>query len=222
MNLNTSQKLAVLCDFDGTISSSDILDILYDRFAGQECHELRKKWNKGETSTPAEIQGCFASMRATRTEMESALDPVHLDPGFLDFARFCREQGYPFAILSDGLYWYITYILKRHGIADLTIYANDVEFTPDGMLIHSPWYHPDTPLRGTSKPAIIQKYHDDGYTVVFIGDGPTDVEAVEVADIVFAKGRLAEYCQIKGVPFTAFDSFFDVIRDWKAKVASEI
>jgi len=204
----------VLCDFDGTISPNDILDILYDRFAGQECQELTKKWDQSEISTPAEIQGCFASMSATRTEMESALDPVHLDPGFSDFVCFCHEQGYALAILSDGLRWYIAYILERHGITDVTIYANDVEFAPDGMLIYSPWYHPDTPLRGTSKPAIIQKYHAEGYTVVFIGDGPTDNEAAEVADIVFAKDRLAKYCRIKGISFTEFNQFSDVIRLW--------
>jgi 2,3-diketo-5-methylthio-1-phosphopentane phosphatase len=215
MNFNGPLKLAVLCDFDGTISPYDILDILYDKFAGQECQELTKKWDQGEISTPAEIQGCFASMRATRTEMESALDPVQLVPGFSDFVRFCHERGHAFAILSDGLRWYIDYILKRHGIADVTVYANDVEFAPNGMLIHSPWYHHDTPLRGTSKPAIIQKYHAEGFTVIFIGDGPTDVEAVEVADIVFAKGRLVEYCRTKGIPFTEFDHFSDVIQHWK-------
>lgn len=215
MNFIRPQKLAVLCDFDGTITPGDILDILYTKFAGPECQELAKKWFKGEISTPAEIQGCFASMRATQAEMESALDPVRIDPSFADLVRFCREQGYKFAILSDGLGWYIGYILQRHGIADVTVYANEIEFAPDGMRIHSPWYHPNTPLRGTSKPAIIQKYQAEGYKVVFIGDGPTDVEAVEVADFVFAKGRLVEYCTIKGVPFTAFNHFSNVIQHWK-------
>ena len=218
MNFSSPQKLAVLCDFDGTITPGDILDILYTKFAGPECQELAKKWFKGEISTPAEIQGCFASIRATRGEMESALDPVQIDLSFAGFVRFCREQGYTFAILSDGLGWYITYILQRYGVEGLTIYANEVEFGQDGMLIHSPWYHPDTPLRGTSKPAIVLQYQAEGYTVVFLGDGPTDVEAVEVADIVFAKGRLANYCRTKGVPFTEFNTFSEVIQHWETKV----
>jgi 2,3-diketo-5-methylthio-1-phosphopentane phosphatase len=218
MNVNSPQKLAVLCDFDGTITPGDILDILYTKFAGSECQELAKKWHKGEISTPTEIQGCFASMRATQAEMESALDPVRIDPSFVDFVRFCREQGYAFAILSDGLGWYITYILQRYGVEGLIIYANEVEFAQDGMLIRSPWYHPNTPLRGTSKPAIVLKYQAEGYTVVFLGDGPTDVEAVEVADIVFAKGRLAAYCRTKGIPFTEFNNFSEVIQHWETKV----
>jgi len=222
MNFRGPQKLAVLCDFDGTITPGDTLSILYNRFAGPECQELEKRWSQGEISAPAEMQGCFASMRSTRAELESALDPVHIDPSFPDFFRFCQGLGYAFAVLSDGLSWYIIYILQRHGIPTPAIYANEIEFTPDGMRIHSPWYRPDTPLRGTSKPAIIQKYQAEGYAVVFIGDGPTDVEAVEVADFVFAKGRLAEYCRAKSVLFTAFTDFFDVTQHLKNKVKCEI
>ena len=215
MNFTRAQNLAVLCDFDGTITPIDVLDILYNTFAGPECQELVKKWFQGEISTPAEMQGCFASIRASRAELERALDRVHLDSAFPDFVSFCREREYAFAVLSDGLRWYIGYILQRHGISDLPIYANEIEFTPQGMLIRSPWYRSNTPLRGTSKPAIVQKYQAEGYTVIFIGDGPSDVEAVEVADIVFAKGRLVEYCRTKGVPFTAFNDFSDLIQHWQ-------
>jgi hypothetical protein len=41
---------------------------------------------------------------------------------------------------------------------------------------------------------------------------------VEVADIVFAKGRLAEYCRTKGVSFTEFNSFSEVYQHWETKV----
>ena len=218
MNFRGPQKLAVLCDFDGTITPGDTLSILYHRFAGPECQELEKRWSQGEISAPAEMQGCFASMRATRAELESALDPVQIVPGFPEFFRFCQKQGYAFAVLSDGLTWYILYILQRYGISEPAIYANEIEFAPDGIRIHSPWYRPDTPLRGTSKPAIIQKYQAEGYAVIFIGDGPTDIEAVEVADFVFAKGRLAEYCRKKGISFTAFNNFSDLLQQWKNKV----
>ncbi len=217
MNFRGPRKLAVLCDFDGTITPGDTLSILYNRFAGPDCLVLEKRWAQGEISTPAELQGCFASMRATRAELEGALDPVHIDPCFPDFFRFCQGQGYAFAVLSDGLHWYIDYILQRNGLANVTVFANEVEFAPEGMRIHSPWYHPGTPLRGTSKPAIVQKYQAEGHAVAFIGDGPTDIEAVEVADFVFAKGRLEKYCQAKGVPFKAFNNFSDVIQYWQSK-----
>jgi len=62
---------------------------------------------------------------------------------------------------------------------------------------------------------IIRKYQAEGYKVVFVGDGPTDKEAAEVADFVFAKGRLVEYCQAKGLPFTAFESFSDLLHEWQ-------
>jgi 2-hydroxy-3-keto-5-methylthiopentenyl-1-phosphate phosphatase len=48
------------------------------------------------------------------------------------------------------------------------------------------------------------------------------VEAVDVADFVFAKGRLAEYCRAKGIPFTAFNNFSDVLEHWQNKSSQEM
>jgi 2,3-diketo-5-methylthio-1-phosphopentane phosphatase len=216
MSAPPASSVAVLCDFDGTITTRDVLDILYRQFAGAACQELVQLWIRGEISTRQEIQGCFAAMTATRSEMEAALDQVPLDPDFGYFIDSCLAQGYRLAILSDGLQWYIQYILKKNGIDDLTIYANQVEFLPGGMHVTFPWHSPETPLRGTSKPAIIRRYQEEGCQVVFIGDGPSDVEAAEVAEVVFAKGRLLEYCRKQGIPAIGFTCFADLSGFWKA------
>ena len=175
MSAAPASSVAVLCDFDGTITTGEVLDILYRQFAGADCRELVQLWLRGEISTPQEVQGCFATMTATRSEMEVALNIVQVDPAFRAFVDFCRGRHYRFAVLSDGLQWYIQYILGRHGISALTIYANQIEFLPDGIRISFPWYSPETPLRGTSKPAIIRRYQKEGSQVVFIGEGPSDV-----------------------------------------------
>jgi 2-hydroxy-3-keto-5-methylthiopentenyl-1-phosphate phosphatase len=216
MSSPEKHRLAVLCDFDGTITPTDVLEVLYRSFAGPGCSDFMRQWLEGEISTPQEIMGCLATTKATQVEMEAVLDTVQLDPGFPELFSFCQRRGYPFIVLSDGLRWYIDYLLTRHGFCNLTIYANEIHFMPEGVRVSSPWYQPDTPRRGTSKPAIIRKYQEDGYHVVFIGDGLTDVEAVEVADVVYARDRLLEYCRKLEIPAIGFSDMRDLMAHWKA------
>jgi len=208
-------RIAVFCDFDGTITKGGVLDLLYTTFADSSCWELVQGWIQGHVSTPQEMQGCFSSMKASCEEMEAVLDTVIIDPAFPRIVAFCEQRGYPLAILSDGLRWYIEYVLGHHGISGLPIFANEILFSPDGYQITTPWYHPQTPRRGVSKPAIIQKYKDEGFEVVFIGDGLSDLEAVHVADQVYARDELLEYCQEKDIPAIGFTSMEELIQKWK-------
>lgn len=213
--MSTQQTIAVLTDFDGTITIGGVLDLIYTEFAQPSCWELVERWIRGEITTPQEIRGCFSSMKATREEMEAVLDSVQIDPEFPEFVQFCQRQGYLLAVLSDGLRWYINYVLERYGIDGLQVYANEINFLPDGYQITTPWYHPMTPRRGVSKPRIIEKYKTQGYQVIFIGDGLSDIEAVPVADLTYARDELLDYCRQKNIPATSFSDMRDLITKWK-------
>lgn len=215
MTAPTGQPIAVLCDFDGTITKGGVIELLYHAFAAPSCWELVDRWIRGEISTFEEIQGCFSTMKASREEMETILDRVEIDPGFLEFVDFCKGRGYLLAILSDGLRWYIDYVLTHHEICDLPIYANEIQFLEDGYRITTPWYSPQTPRRGVSKPGIIQNYRDMGYKVIFVGDGLSDIEAVNAADLLYARDELLEYCQKHGIPAIAFTNMRDLISKWR-------
>lgn len=211
MSQSNIQPIAVLCDFDGTITQCEVIGEIYKKFASGNCEQLVRLWTRGEISTLEEIRGCFATIRATQHEMEKELVSITIDPDFPALLDFCRRHGYQFAILSDGLQWYIEFILNRFGISGVTIFANQIQFNPDGFEISFPWYDPKTPKRGTSKPMIIQRYHDMGYQVYFIGDGLSDLEAVHVADKVYAKGRLLDICVDNNLPVIGFSSFADLL-----------
>jgi 2-hydroxy-3-keto-5-methylthiopentenyl-1-phosphate phosphatase len=213
--MKTREHIAVLSDFDGTITIGGVMDLIYTKFAEPSCWELVQKWIRGEITTPQEIQGCFSSMKATREEMESILDTVQIDPSFPEFVQFCQKQKYLLAILSDGLKWYINYILNRFRIDGLQIYANEINFLPDGYQITTPYFDPITPKRGVSKPRIIEKFKSDGYKVIFIGDGLSDIEAVHVADVIYARDELLNYCVQKNVPATGFSDMRELISKWK-------
>ena len=214
LTTRTGPDVAVLCDFDGTIVPCETIGEIYRRFAAPSCWEFVQRWIRGEISTQEELQACFGTIKATRGEMESILTTIPIDPAFPPFLGFCQEQGYRFAIVSDGLGWCIDYILRQYGIDDVTVYANEIHFEPHGFRLSFPWYHPESPMRGVSKSAIVRRYQVEGCRVVFIGDGLSDTDAVKVADVVYAREKLLEYCRQRGIQAVGFSDLSELLAKW--------
>ena len=145
--------------------------------------------------------------------MESFLDTVELDPGFPSLLVYCREAGIAFVIVSDGLRWYIEYIMRHHGIQEVEVYACEIHFEGGGYRFSYPWFHPSTPMRSVSKSTIVRDYQSKGYKVVFIGDGASDFEAAQVADIVYARDVLLDYTKGHGIQARDFLYMGDIIGD---------
>jgi 2-hydroxy-3-keto-5-methylthiopentenyl-1-phosphate phosphatase len=204
---------AVLLDFDGTITTINVLDSLYEEFGGPSYRHYMERWGRGEISTMEEIEQIFNTVKATRQEMEAFLRTVELDPGFKSLFGFCREWDYPFAIVSDGLRWYIDYILDFHEVRGVVVHASKISFTGEGFRFEYPWYDPSYPLRSTAKPLIVDDYQKRGYHVIFVGDGLGDVEAAEVADVVYAKDVLLREARARGIDVLEFENLHDVYRD---------
>lgn len=207
-----SGNIVIFSDFDGTLAYRNVLDWLYETFAGPNHRDFVDRWEHGEISIKEELEGCFANVKASRTDMELFLNRVRLRPGLPNLINYCQERAYGFAILSEGLVWYIEYILRLHGIFDVTIFANQILFCEDGFRFSYPWFDPLYPLRGTSKASIIRKYQADGNRVIFIGDGLSDTEATEAADIVFARDTLLEYTIQHGINSIKFSTISEIIK----------
>jgi 2,3-diketo-5-methylthio-1-phosphopentane phosphatase len=211
-------KIAVLSDFDGTITTSNVLNSLYGEFAAPSYKETLERWNRGEISTMEEIETVFSTISASRAEMESFLDTVVLDQGFPSLLKYCRGVGIKFVIVSDGLRWYIEYIMRHNEIQEVSVYACEIHFERGGYRFSYPWFDPSTPLRSVSKSTIVRDYQSWGYKVVFIGDGVSDFEAVQVADIVYARDVLLDYTKDNGIKAREFSDLGDIIRDLKKLV----
>lgn len=207
--------IAILCDFDDTISRINVGDFLYEQFAscGLE-HAL--KWRKGEISSKQEFLSTFATVTASKEKMEAAISSVEIDPGFKSLIDFSSQMGYELAIVSDGLEWYISYVLAQHDIHDVPIYANQIHFEDGAYRFEFPWYRDETPLRGVCKPEIVRRFQNPGTKVVYIGDGLTDVDAVGVADFVYAKDNLLKHCIQQRIPAMPFTTLSEVVQNWIA------
>lgn len=113
-------KCVVFCDFDGTISVSDTLDVLIDAAMGEAARvKIDQQYEGGEISfrellrrelsplSSSFNQGCSDIATACRKLQEDAGQPVLgtgvVDPAFCPFTRMCHDAGVPLVILSGGM-----------------------------------------------------------------------------------------------------------------------
>lgn len=142
------------------------------------------------------------------------LDNISLDPGFATFYAWCLSQDIPVVVLSSGMQPIIRALLTKliGPTADkIDIISNDVDIHEDGS-----WdiiFHDDSHF-GHDKSLAIKPYAalKTPPTMVYCGDGVSDLSAARETDLLFAKrGRdLVAYCVKEGMPFSVFDSFKDI------------
>jgi 2,3-diketo-5-methylthio-1-phosphopentane phosphatase len=211
--IDSMEKTVILSDFDGTLTPTQVLNTLYEKFADPSYKKTLRRWNRGEISTMEEVETVLATVTASKADMEEYLRTVELDPGFEALCQYCSRNNTPFAVVSDGFRWYIEYILRQHDLDGIKIFASDIFFEQDGIRFSYPWFDPMTPFRSTSKPKIVRDYQGEDYKVVFIGDGLSDQEVLGVADVVYAKGVLMEFAREKGIAARPFNRLIDVVQD---------
>ena len=199
----------ILCDFDGTITPLDHSNFIFLRFAPGGLAYV-EQWEKGLISTREQIDLTFATMNAGTEEIAAALKEFPIDPSFYDLMTFVDQNDLGLAVVSDGLDWPVEVILAQHGIQNMPIYSNHMTFEKGKPICTYPWYDSSTPMSGTCKPLIVKHYREQGSQIIYIGDGRSDREAAREADLVFAKGALADYCRADGIAFLPFDTFKDV------------
>lgn len=192
-------KLAVLCDFDGTISKGDIGNTLFKLYAGgREWEELIASWERGEIgSRECLVKECSLA-RVSRDEVVELAESFEIDEHFRDFSDWCEGNRVPLAVVSDGLDFYIKVVLKKYGLSHLPVFANHLEFTRGGVLAEFPYFDMGCLKCGNCKGYHVRKYREDYGRVVFVGDGYSDRCALEEADLILAKGDLARLCRELG------------------------
>ncbi|HVE95096.1 MAG TPA: HAD-IB family phosphatase [Acidimicrobiales bacterium] len=201
-------RTSVFLDFDGTISTSDVGVHLLERFADGwlDYDDAFAAGLIGSRECMAEQWKCIRP-RTTEPELRASAAEVELDAGLAPLVAGLRSAGAEITVVSDGYGFYVRDALASFALDVLT---NEVDFAT-GTITH-PYFDSDCPcgLCGTCKRAPILEAKQRGRSIVFVGDGVSDRRAAPLADRLYAKDRLAEWCDAEQLPYIAFATLADV------------
>lgn len=206
-------KTKVICDFDGTVTFVDTTDALLTRFAPPEWEDVEKEWIDGSITSRECMERQVAMIRAGRDELDACVDAFDVRPGFRGFVEFCRGNGVDLRIVSDGIDYVISRVLRRHGFSGIPVVANHFVFRENGYGLTFPGAK-DGCRFGMCKCGAADV--GNGITVL-IGDSHSDTCVAERASAVYAvRGRpLETHCRKNGIDFTPFDDFHDILSSIK-------
>ncbi len=219
MNQSTTdpRRLRIFSDFDGTITEKDTLVFLATHLGGgsQMVETMGRLVKEGQITLRDCIAGEMRSIRAPFAEAVNMLrEQVQLDPGFAPFARWCDEQNLPLTILSAGFQEIIDLFITAKDFPKLEILANSIR--PDEERGWQCVFRDQSEF-GHDKTAALQAARQQGCYTIFIGDGLSDRAPAELADEVFAKHGLAEYCKTRGIRCHEYQTFDEVLELLQAK-----
>jgi len=212
MYLSQAAKTLIQCDFDGTITEKDTSFILLDTFAQGDWQKLLQEYKEHRISVGQFNTQAFAMVRADEPALLQVVKGnVKIRTGFYELVDYCVEDGFRLVIVSNRLEFYVKAILKEIGMENIEAYAAQAQFHPSGMKVQ--YMGPDgKQLDDGLKEAYIKLFLGQGYKVIYVGNGDSDIVPAQYAYQVFARSELLTYCRRHNLECTPFDSFLDVIR----------
>ncbi len=220
--------VALLIDFDGTISEKDVMDMLVQHLAGDALVELEQHFRNGELTHGELNQKLSKLIKSSREDLIEYLNKnVQLRDGFLELYAFCKNNRIPLIVLSAGWDIYINFTLDKFQISHC-------EWTPEVLqskdyivgvvsnrLVqtdHESWQVElrkdmgmcdlSSPCKGTLARELISL----GYTeLICAGNGNNDLCMAQEAKWVFARDSLAKVCTRDGISFQFLTSFKQIL-----------
>jgi len=203
-------KTVVQCDFDGTVTFEDVSFAMLDAFARGDWRLLLHDYESGRITVGQFNREAFALVKVDReTLMGAVKDRVKMRPGLHRLVAACRRRGFRFVVISNGLDFYIKEILERLGLGDIEVFAAETTFHPGGVSVR--YVGPDgSVLDQDFKAAYVDFFVREGYRVVYIGNGASDMVPAKRCQYVFATGQLLADCQRENLDCTPFEDFNEV------------
>ena len=215
--------LIVQCDFDDTVTVGNVSTAIREIFASGDWRSIEEEQRAEQISVEQANIRQFAMVRADRKEIEDfVMGEVVMRYAFDQFVDYCSGQEIRLAIVSSGLDLYIKPAFDQLGFDELEVYSGHAEVTPEGVQVSytDPY---GTILSAGFKESYARWLKRDGDTLVYIGDGQSDIKPAGEADYVIARSTLAEHRDRLGLPGYTFDTFDDVgkhIEDIRKRMSS--
>jgi 2-hydroxy-3-keto-5-methylthiopentenyl-1-phosphate phosphatase len=207
----SKHPVAVALDFDGTITDVDVVDTALVQFSkNSDWLKIEAEWAAGKIGSDECMARQLAGVELTAQELEAYLDSVNLDPGFKHLHSYLNEKGVPLVVLSDGYDLFIKGVFARYGVRNVPFRCNSMRHEGTRLIPSYPHKSSSCGRCGHCKQATLDEAKKLVKHIIFAGDGMSDLCALKSADTVFAKGKLAKYCQEKGFPHIPYRTLEDV------------
>ncbi len=205
-----SLPLAIFSDFNGTITSEDMLAALLRSYGKDDVLEqISQARSRGLMSLRERIASEACNLTCSLEEAdERVARTLYFDESFCRFYRQYVSEGISLTIVSSGIEPLIVRLLSRYAVRALPVFANGVDPRPDGWRV----LFRDTTAEGNAKQPYVEAAMQAGFRTAIIGDDESDFGMALVADVRFAKraSPLAAYLDRLGVNYDAFETFDDV------------
>ncbi len=217
MTEQQTPKAILFLDFDGTISTSDAVDVILEAYADPRWLVFEEEWRACRLGSRDCLRAQMALVRAKRDELNTLLDQIAVDEGLSPLLEVCATQDVPVHIVSDGFDYCIRRILSRAGdslqslLQGVRVAASRLESRGHLWRTDFPFFH-QTCAHGcaTCKPAVMRLLNRTNAPALFVGDGLSDRYAVESATLVFAKNGLARHCREQSIEHVSYNNLEDV------------
>ena len=215
-------NIAVLCDFDDTITLENVAHLILKRFGDGTWEEIRRQYLGGIVPPEEYFERPFKALTTSREDLQNHVkSTARLRDGFLEFVDYCQSRNIEIGVVSLGLDFYIEALLSYHGLDWIPIYCVGTRFTTDGMEF-DPKYSDKTCGRwGICKCKVVERYKQAGKQVVYVGDGRNDLCPATRSDLVFARDVLEELCQRDNISYYPLRDFTDATKKLDEFIHSE-
>ena len=209
------RKYVIVSDFDGTITLQDSNTILVETLGNEENARIEEAFVLGLAGSRETLEKHFQTLSISLSEYKNFLDEyIELDPDFDSFLQQIKVRKIPFFIVSAGFRQGISHILGHDRIKEAEIFANDLvgeERLLTKFSMNDVSCARTVGVCGNCKRLSIHEIRQKtDKKIIYIGDGMTDVCAVEGVDLLFAKDYLADYCKSNQISYIPFEQFRDV------------
>ena len=204
--------MLIQCDFDGTIIRHNLGVLFRETFAHSDWKGIETAYAQHSIT----VEECNRQQyRLINEPIESLQDFAckhsEVRPGFQKFVEYCQQTGIPLVIVSNGVDFYIETILKRIGMSHLELHCGHGVFREDSIIVS--YEDPEgKPLDSSFKRTYLQWLRQRDSTIVYLGDGFSDIEPASQADYVLATGVLPDMLKERHIAATPFDDFYEVVR----------
>jgi 2-hydroxy-3-keto-5-methylthiopentenyl-1-phosphate phosphatase len=205
-------KTLIQCDFDGTLTEEDVSFLILDTFADGDWRSILEQYKSNQISVGHFNTLAFRMVKKDESALTRFVSKeAELRPGLKDLLNYCRKRNFRFTIVSNGMTFYIRTMLKNAGLNNIEIYAAQAEFNNHG--IEARYIGPDgREILNGFKEAYIKQFLSEGWRVITIGNGASDIPAAKLAHYTFATEPMLSLCRGMKFDCLPFENLDDIIK----------